>query len=447
MGRSRYRPNLPLSYIFYAFIAIIICIGHRQAPGRHWASGVTSVGDEVVLGLQWGDEGKGKFVDERASRHAAVVRFQGGANAGHTVVVHGRTQVLHQVPTGALHSGVCCVIAAGCAVDPQTLRREVESLGLEPGRLVVSPRAQVVAPWHTDIDGAEEALRGAGAVGTTRRGIGPTYAAKAGRWGLTVGAFVDPSARAATLDAARPWLTRWLTALGLPAARAHWPEAAALAAWLQPFVADDLEALRQARRRGSILFEGQLGLLRDPDRGAYPFVTGASLLPPAALLPHGARIFGVAKPYVTMVGAGPFPTEVFGEAATALRTAGGEFGATTGRPRRVGWLDLPALRYAARATGATDLAVQVKREALAALDAVPVCTEYAGWDEASGYPLPHQLAAVRPVYTAWPVPRDDAGAVAFAERMAAAVGLPLTYVGTDAARGAHVEPVPTGARR
>lgn len=392
--------------------------------------------DTVVLGLQWGDEGKGKLVDELAGSSAAVVRFQGGANAGHTVVVGDRTHVLHQLPSGALRPGAQCVITAGCAVEPATLRREALALGLRPDRLCVSPRAQVVLPWYARIDAAEERLR-ADAIGTTGRGIGPAYAAKAGRWGMTVGEFVDPASRQASLAAAAGWTDRWSAALGL--ALESWPEAAALADWLRPFVGDDLAALARARGRGPVVFEGQLGMMRDPDRGAYPFVTGASLLPPAALVGRRARVIGVAKPYVTLVGGGPFPTEAAPGDAESLRVAGGEYGATTGRPRRVGWLDLPALRYAVASSGATHLAVQMKVEALSGRGRVPVCTAYAGWPQGDGYPQAHQLREVRPIYEEWPVPSGVEGAVAFAGRMAAALGLPLVYVGTGPARDARVD--------
>ena len=384
---------------------------------------------EVVLGLQWGDEGKGKVVDELAEGAEAVVRFQGGANAGHTLLREGRRFALHQVPSGALRPGCLCVLGAGCAVDPAALRQEVADLqtagvDLPPGRLVVSERAQVILPWMAGADAAEEALRGEGALGTTGRGIGPAYSAKAGRWGIPAGALADAAARPARLAAGERWAARWRAALGMPAGAAGDP--AADATWLRPFLADDLAVL--AGVRGRVVFEGQLGLLRDPDRGAYPYVTSASLLPPLALTGPAAWVLGVAKPYVTAVGAGPLPTEAPPEAAARLRALGGEVGVTTGRPRRCGWLDLPALRYAARAAGAAALAV-TKLDLLAALGALPVCVRYADWDERRGYPLAHQ--AVRPVYETW----GAAGPEAFARRIAAAAGLTLAYAGTGAERG------------
>ncbi len=391
--------------------------------------------DTVVLGLQWGDEGKGKLCDEMAPGHAAVVRCQGGANAGHTVVRSGVKIALHQMPCGALHAGVRCVIAAGCVVDPVALRAEAEGLGLGPDRLAVSARAQVVPPWYGAIDAAEERLRGHGAVGTTGRGIGPAYAAKAGRWGITVGELSDPGARAARLAAVLPWHHRWLGALGLPAPA--WPDLDGLGDWLRPYVVDDLAAIAAGRAAGPVLFEGQLGIMRDPDRGLQPAATGASLLPPAALTGPAPRVLGVAKPYVTMVGGGDFPTEAGGPDADVLRERGEEYGATTGRPRRCGWLDLPALRYAARAAGATHLAMQMKLDGLAALGRMPVCVAYSGWDEARGYPLPHEVGRVEPVYEDWGPPADP---VALARRIADAVGLPLAYAGTGAARGEAVWP-------
>jgi adenylosuccinate synthase len=385
--------------------------------------------DDVVLGLQWGDEGKGKLCDELAPARAAVIRFQGGANAGHTIVQNGTRHVLHQIPAGALHPGVRCIIGAGCVVEPVGLRREAEAIGLGPDRLVVASRAQIVLPWYPAVDAAEERLREVGAVGTTGRGIGPAYAAKAGRWGITAGELADPGALRQRLPTIAPWHHRWLQALRLPAP--DWQLLHELGAWLRPYVADDLAAIAAAKRAGSVLFEGQLGLMRDPDRGMQPLVTGASLLPPAALA-GGARILGVAKPYVTMVGGGFFPTEAEGADADVIRERGEEYGATTGRPRRCGWLDLPALRYAVRATGATHLAMQMKCDGLAALGRMPVCVAYADWDEARGYPLPHELPSVRPVYEDWGPPGDP---VALARRIADAVGLPLLYVGTGPGRG------------
>jgi adenylosuccinate synthase len=390
---------------------------------------------EVVLGLQWGDEGKGKVVAERAAGAAAVVRYQGGANAGHTLVEGGRTHVLHQVPCGAVRGGVRCIIAAGCAVDPFLLRAEVAALAaaghaLGPERLVVAARAQVVLPWMRAADRAEEGLRGSGRLGTTGRGIGPAYAAKAGRWGIQVGAWVEPRARAAALRRSGPWRRALQGALGARDASAG-GAVAETAGWLRPFVADDLAALQRACAAGRVVFEGQLGIMRDPDRGAYPFCTGAPLLPPLALCGPSPQVLGVAKAYVTAVGAGPLPTEADPAAAAALRALGAEFGATTGRPRRCGWLDLPALRYAARAAGATALAV-TKGDLAARLGEVPVCVRYADWDEGGGYPLTHELAAVRPVYETWGL---GGGPVAFARRLAAAVGLPLAYAGTGPGTG------------
>ena len=400
---------------------------HWTSPTRHatLAAGACML-DDVVLGLQWGDEGKGKLCDELAPAHAAVMRFQGGANAGHTIVGDGVTHVLHQVPSGALCDGVRLVIGAGCAVDPAGLRDEVNALGLGPDRLVVSPRAQVVLPWYPGIDRAEEQLRGAAAIGTTGRGIGPAYAAKAGRWGMTVADLVQAQARTERAGAIAPWHTRWLAAHGLPAP--EWDALAALGDWLLPFAGDDLAAIAG----GSALFEGQLGVMRDPDRGLQARATGASVLPAAGLARPGARVLGVAKPYVTMVGEGWLPTEAAGPEAELLRERGSEYGATTGRPRRCGWLDLPALRYAARVTGATHLAMQMKLDGLRAIGRVPVCIAYAGWDERGGYPLPHEMPALQPVYEDWGPAADPVG---LARRIAAAAGLPLAYVGTGPERG------------
>ncbi len=393
-------------------------------------------GVDVVVGLQWGDEGKGKVVDELAGGAAAVLRYQGGANAGHTIRAGGAAVALHQVPSGALRPGVRCIIGAGCAVDPWLLREELAALeaaghALPAGsRLVVAPRAQVVLPWMRVLDGMEEALRGDDPVGTTGRGIGPAYAAKAGRWGLQVGAFVEDTAREKRLRAIAPW-RRALGAAFAVAADREVPGAASIAAWLRPYVGDDLTALAEAGATGRVILEGQLGIMRDLDRGAYPYTTGTTVLPPAALAPRGGRVIGVAKAYVTAVGGGPLPTEADPADQERLRALGAEFGATTGRPRRCAWLDLPALRYAVRAAGATCIAV-TKADVAAALGEVPVCLRYEGWDERRGYPLAHELSAVRPVYERWSL---AGGPLPFARRVALAAGAPLAYVGTGPARG------------
>lgn len=341
----------------------------------------------AILGAQWGDEGKGKLVDVLAQGYACVVRFQGGNNAGHTVVVGQERFAFHLLPSGAVR-GRPVVIGNGVVVDPRVLVSEIDELeqGGRKVRLVLSGRAHVILPYHLALDGAAEEGRGGGRrIGTTKRGIGPCYADKAARLGIRVADLVAPERFRARLAEVYPIKAREMELWKVPnppTLDGILAEYAPLAERLRPFVADAGAMLfAQLRKRKRILLEGAQGVLLDLDHGTYPYVTSSSTVGAAAGAGIGARaveaVLGVAKAYCTRVGEGPFPTEFpasEGVAAKILET-GKEFGTTTGRARRIGWLDLPALRYAIRVGGITHLAI-MKLDVLSGLDRVLVATGY-----------------------------------------------------------------------
>ncbi len=343
----------------------------------------------VVVGLQWGDEGKGKVTDLLAARADVVARYQGGANAGHTVVVSGQKVVLHQVPSGALTPTVRCIIGPAVVLDPETLLDEMSSLAaggqdLHPGRLAISRAANLVLPYHKALDRLRESAAGADRIGTTGRGIGPAYEDMVGRRGVRAADLCDADrlrARLATVLPERNALIRhlggnaWshddLMDLLLPVGRT-----------LGPYLADTGAVLSEALRRGQrVLFESAQGTLLDVLHGTYPYVTSSLTTAMAAFplsgiaTPKDTLVLGILKAYTTRVGGGPFPTEDSGDFGVHLRTRGAEFGATTGRPRRCGALDLPALRFATRVNGVTHLAL-MKLDVLGGLDRIPVCTAY-----------------------------------------------------------------------
>jgi adenylosuccinate synthase len=342
----------------------------------------------AIIGAQWGDEGKGKVVDLLAPSFAIVARFQGGHNAGHTVFAAGRRFVLHLVPSGILHPGLTCVLGNGVVVDPQALFAEVDALkeaGVEVGdRLLVSDKAHVILPYHRELDLLAEARRGERRIGTTSRGIGPAYEDKVGRRGIRVGDLADTSPEGPLAEAVRENVAtrnRLIRDGGM-----DWRAVLAdlRAAWerLRPWVADVSLFLARAIEAGrSLLFEGAQGTLLDIDHGTYPYVTSSNAtvggictglgIPPRQI--HA--VLGVAKAYTTRVGEGPLPTEIKGELGERLRDSGQEYGASTGRPRRCGWYDAVAVRYAVRINGLDALAL-TKLDVLDGLDQIAICTAY-----------------------------------------------------------------------
>ena len=347
----------------------------------------------IVVGAQWGDEGKGKVVDLFTERADMVVRYGGGANAGHTLVIDGQKLVTHLVPSGVCHPGKSCVLGDGMVIDPQVLLDEIaqcQARGLlMRGELLVGLGAHVILPYHKLLDGLREdrGARTGRAIGTTRRGIGPAYEAKAARKGVRVRDLAKPARLrelvAANLDEMAPLIAHLGgTAPSAPEVERWIDDALAAGRALAPHTGEASRHVAHAIGRGQkVLFEGAQGCLLDLDHGTYPYVTSSSTVAAGACQSAGigptavSAVVGITKAYATRVGAGPFPTELHGEAGDRLRVAGGEFGATTGRPRRCGWLDLPALRMGARLSGMTSLAL-TKLDVLAGLPEVSVCVAY-----------------------------------------------------------------------
>jgi adenylosuccinate synthase len=370
------------------------------------------MGAVVVVGAQWGDEGKGKIVDIY-SRHAdVIVRYAGGANAGHTLVVDGDKVVFRLIPSGALNPKTQCVLGQGTVIDPQVLVTELEELkkrGLfAPERFVVSERAHVVLPQHMLVDGLRESR--SDSIGTTKKGIGPAYEDKAARRGIRMGDLLSASKLEAkvqqNLDAWAPVVA----ALGgtLPVLSDILRTYLELGRELAPLIGEAARPVQQAIESGKrVLLEGAQGAMLDVDSGTYPFVTSSATTAGGACTGSGlgptniSAVLGITKAYATRVGAGPFPTEMHDERGTALREAGDEYGAVTGRPRRCGWIDIPALRHATRINGLSGLAV-TKIDVLTGMDEISVCVAY----ERGGKridDLPYDgLGEVTPVYETFP---------------------------------------------
>jgi adenylosuccinate synthase len=355
----------------------------------------------VIIGAQWGDEGKGKVTDLLAERADAVVRFQGGNNAGHTIVRDGQTWKLHLIPSGILHRGKLCVIGNGVVVDPKVLTDELEELGrraIDTSWLRISANAHLIMPYHLLLDHAGEAKLGKLQIGTTRRGIGPCYADKAARLGIRVQDLLDEKILkkkiVAALEPKRLSLRPFARDPRLDL-QAMTDEYLVYGHRLERLIADTTKLVHERLDSGqTVLFEGAQGTLLDIDHGTYPFVTSSNPIAGSACIGAGVgpkdidEIWGVAKAYVTRVGAGPFPTELDGELADAIREKGGEYGTTTGRSRRVGWLDLVALRYAVRLNTLTALAI-TKLDVLSGLDRLHVCTRYRGAEGAEFDDFPY----------------------------------------------------------
>lgn len=375
----------------------------------------------IVVGAQWGDEGKGKVVDLLTEQAEVVVRYGGGANAGHTLVIDGQKLVTHLVPSGVLHPGKICVLGDGMVIDPHTLLEEIAACQarglLARGELLIGAGAHVILPYHKLIDGLREDRHAATtrAIGTTRRGIGPAYEAKAARRGVRVRDLLVPARLrelvAANLDELVPLIVHLGGAAPSAAEVTRWiDDALAAGARLAPSISDAGRHVHAAIGAGKhVLFEGAQGCLLDLDHGTYPFVTSSSTIAAGACQSAGIgptqvdAVIGITKAYATRVGGGPFPTELHGEPGENLRQAGGEFGATTGRPRRCGWLDLPALRMGVRLSGMGGLAL-TKLDVLSKLPEVLVCVGYRAdgkdYDEPPGDP--DLIGRLEPVYARYP---------------------------------------------
>ncbi len=340
----------------------------------------------VVIGAQFGDEGKGKLVDVFAENADLVVRFNGGNNAGHTVVVKGQKYKFHLMPSGAIQ-GKKCLIAAGIALDPRVLRQEIEQIkGKFDFELAIDPRTQIIMPWHNALDGANEALKGKKKIGTTGRGIGPCYADRASRTGIRFSDLVEEERLKAKIWESFPLKEKILKKVfeqEMPQSKEEiLKEYAALGKELSAHLGDVSKQVSEAFEKGkNVLLEGAQGTFLDNDFGTYPFVTSSHPIAGAVFTGIGLgirpieRVVGIVKAYTTRVGSGPFATELQGELGDKIREAGQEFGTTTGRPRRVGWLDLVLVRTAARLNGFTEIAL-TKLDVLNGLQNVMVCNEY-----------------------------------------------------------------------
>ena len=343
---------------------------------------------DVLLGLQWGDEGKGKIVDVLTPKYDIIARFQGGPNAGHTLIFDGKKHVLHTIPSGVFRPGTKNVVGNGVVIDPVIFKREITQLlaaGVDPRPdLLISRRAHLITPTHRLLDAASEQAKGKAKIGSTLKGIGPTYMDKTGRNGLRVGDLTSGKfeERYQALRKKHLGLLQQFSdfEFDLESVEAEWLAAAQELGQLQ--LIDTEHYLNEALDAGKrVLAEGAQGTMLDIDFGTYPFVTSSNTIAAGACNGLGigpgriGEVIGIFKAYCTRVGSGPFPTELLDATGEALREAGGEFGATTGRPRRCGWLDLVQLRYACRVNGVTQLAM-MKADVLSGLDEIPVCHSY-----------------------------------------------------------------------
>ncbi len=376
----------------------------------------------VIIGAQWGDEGKGKIVDHFAAQADSVARFQGGNNAGHTLVVNGKQTVLHLIPSGILQDHPKCLIGSGAVVDPEILLKEIEALtkmGKEKlhERIVVSERCHLILDYHKQLDAAREGRKGEG-IGTTKRGIGPAYEDRASRRGLRICDLYQPQLFESKLRQnweEKNFLLKEFYKVNTVSMDEFLSKYFEIAKKIRPYVGDVADTLHKAIQKGDkILYEGAQGVLLDLDYGTYPYVTSSHTLPSQAALGTGARLpkdtlfMGVIKAYATRVGSGPFPTELNDDIGNKLREKGMEFGATTGRPRRCGWLDLVAVKYALQVSGINHLTV-TKADVLSGFEELKVCTAYKYQGKTlTHWPCDnHVLENVEPIYETLPGWKED----------------------------------------
>ncbi|MEP6572715.1 MAG: adenylosuccinate synthase [Gemmatimonadota bacterium] len=416
----------------------------------------------VVVGAQWGDEGKGKLVDVLAERADLVVRYQGGANAGHTVVIGNEQFILQQIPSGILHDRVTCIVGNGVVLDPETFFTELDGLAargvVTAGRLIVSERAHLVLPYHKLLDSASEKSQ---KIGTTGRGIGPTYEDKYGRRGVRVGDLRHLESTRAILAERVERANQLLGLMGCPPSASleqHVELVERLAPRLLPMASDTGLLVHRALKKGQrVLLEGAQGALLDVDHGTYPFVTSSNTTAGGAAVGAGIGptaidgVLGVVKAYTTRVGNGPLPTEALDGHGEELRRLGGEFGAVTGRPRRCGWFDATVVRYSVRVNGLTGLAV-TKLDVLDTFAEIPVGTDYVLDGGACGE-MPADIRAlerVKPKYEVlpgWRKPTTGARrmadlppeARAYLDRLQDLSGAPIRYVSVGTRRDQIIE--------
>jgi adenylosuccinate synthase len=408
----------------------------------------------VVMGAQWGDEGKGKIVDLLTTDVAAIVRFQGGNNAGHTLVVNGKQTILHLIPSGILHQGKKCMIGNGVVLDPFVFCLEMDKLAasgidVSPGRLMISKKAQLIMPYHRAIDGARENFKsGSDKIGTTGRGIGPCYEDKASRIGIRAADLADEKLLRHKIEKALVEKNALLTSLygqEPMSAQQIFDELLPVARRLTLYLGDVSSAIQECAGQG-VLFEGAQGTHLDIDHGTYPFVTSSNTVAGNASAGTGCsprmfdRIVAIVKAYTTRVGAGPFPTELPDGPGAYMQEKGAEFGATTGRKRRCGWLDMVVLRESQRLNGPTEIAL-TKLDVLGGLAELKLCTSYRYRGQEVAYPPQEEngMAYVEPVYESMPGWQEDiSGCRAYAElpkatrdyiaRIEEILGIPVSIV-------------------
>ena len=419
----------------------------------------------AIVGINWGDEGKGRMVDLLTSEYDIVIRCQGGGNAGHTVINEKGKFALHLLPSGIFRDGVVNILGNGVALDLENLwteREDVRSKGvaITPENLKISDRASLLLPWHRQLDGLEEARLADKKYGSTKQGIAPFYSDKYQKKTIMAGELLHPAHLKEHLADLLEWKNLTLT-------RVYGAEPTTMEemeAWfadygekLKPFICDTGKFLHKAVKEGkSILYEAQLGALRDVDYGIYPYVTSSNTI--AAYAPVGAgipgvtaeKVIGVVKAYSTCVGEGPFVAEWFGEEAEELRKAGGEYGAKTGRPRRVGPIDIPATRYGVQCQNATDIAL-TKLDVLSYMKDIPICTRYElNGEETNDFVFPTLLQDCKPVVKTMPgwqcdisacrswedLPKEAQDYVLYIEE---AIGCHITYVSVGAERDAYIK--------
>ena len=415
----------------------------------------------VVVGVQWGDEGKGKVVDLLAREADIIARFQGGSNAGHTLVVGGKKTIVRLIPSGVLHAGKICVIGNGMVIDPKTLVEEIDALQqqnclTDPALLKISEIAHLIMPYHKAIDQAREKMRGASKIGTTGRGIGPSYEDKMARVGIRFIDLLDEAVFQAKLSENLEEKNSYLRAILKEqelAFQTIFDDYCRLRDRLAPHATNTSRYLRDAISAGKkVLFEGAQGTQLDIDHGTYPYVTSSNTVAGAVCTGAGIapqqihNLIGISKAYTTRVGSGPFPTELFGDTGDQLRQAGGEFGTVTGRPRRCGWFDAVVVRTAARLNGIGSLAL-TKIDVLSGLDTLRVCTGYSyngqQYDEVPA--SAHVLEGLTPIYEelpGWTEPLTDirsldalpANARRYVERIETLIGAPIKMISVGAGR-------------
>jgi len=420
----------------------------------------------VIIGSQWGDEGKGKIVDMLSSGSDVIVRFQGGNNAGHTIKVNGHQTILHTIPSGILHPGKLCLVGNGVVLDPFVFLQEVDELNAQsvdvsPSRLGISPKTHLILPYHRAIDMARENMKKGKKIGTTGRGIGPCYEDKAARIGLRCGDLLNPDLvrikiRTALQEKNVLFANLYHCDIMDPDTVAD--EILGIADRMTPYLRDVSEAIQDAVKSGKIvLWEGAQGVHLDIDHGTYPYVTSSNTVAGYASTGSGigpdriTRTVGIVKAYTTRVGSGPFPTELEDETGKFLQENGHEFGATTGRPRRCGWLDAVVIRETARLCGLTDIAL-TKVDVLRGLPTLKICVDYEYKGERIAYPPQGEnaLADVKPIYEELPgFSEDITGCRAFAalpatvqkyiKRIEALTGVKVSIVSVGADREETIE--------